>query len=189
MTFENASHSAKHSGRVVDFYKLTPHATTKAHRLDDELSIAYTCTYYYHLRRLKAVDPVLSMSVPPPAFKAAAGAASSTCESRSCTRVSNLTVIAQTTSTPTDALYNFRLLSALRSDDVSAVQPFLEGLQGGTPDDREIRTGQLLGMAIRIASGARNQGERADRQRRSFNMCWLHPLSRTRMCSCHPAPK
>jgi hypothetical protein len=178
-----------HSGRVVEFYKLTPHASTKAHRLDDELSIAYTCTYNYHLRHLKAVDPVLSMSVPPPALKAAAGAASSTCESRSCPHVSNLTVIAQTTSTPTDALYNFRLLSALRSDDVSEVQPFLEGLQGGTQADREIRTGQLLGMAIRIASGTRRHEDRADRQRRSFNMCWLRPLSRIRMCSCHLAPE
>lgn len=65
-----------------------------------------------------------------------------------------LTVLAQSPgSGPTDALYNFRLLSALRADDVSAVQPFLEGLQGGDPNDREIRTGRLLGMAIRIASG------------------------------------
>lgn len=53
----------------------------------------------------------------------------------------------------TNALYNFRLLSALRSDDPSAVQPFLDDLHNGDEAEKDRKTGRLLGMAVRIASG------------------------------------
>lgn len=54
----------------------------------------------------------------------------------------------------TNALYNFRLLSALRSDDPSTVQPFLDDLQKGDGTEKDRKVGRLLGMAVRIASGA-----------------------------------
>ncbi|WVO21082.1 uncharacterized protein IAS62_002386 [Cryptococcus decagattii] len=56
-------------------------------------------------------------------------------------------------SAPPSALYNFRLLSALRSEDMSEVQPFLNQLKaaGGTEEQIE-KAGQLLGMAVRVAS-------------------------------------
>ncbi|KAE8539551.1 hypothetical protein D1P53_004653 [Cryptococcus gattii VGV] len=56
-------------------------------------------------------------------------------------------------SAPPSALYNFRLLSALRSEDTSEVQPFLNQLKaaGGTEEQIE-KAGQLLGMAVRVAS-------------------------------------
>ena len=54
------------------------------------------------------------------------------------------------TSAP-NALYNFRLLEALRSDDPSKVDPFLQELGGGQDDDS--KAGRLLGMAVKVASG------------------------------------
>jgi hypothetical protein len=54
---------------------------------------------------------------------------------------------------PADALRNFKLLSALRADDPAAVQPFLEELGSDTGQGRDAKAGQLLGMAVRIASG------------------------------------
>lgn len=67
----------------------------------------------------------------------------------------DLTVIAPTNDAmnTTNALYNFRLLSALRSDDPSAVQPFLDDLQNGDEAEKDRKAGRLLGMAVRIASG------------------------------------
>lgn len=58
-------------------------------------------------------------------------------------------------SAPPSALYNFRLLSALRSEGTSEVQPFLNQLKaaGGTEEQIE-KAGQLLGMAVRVASSA-----------------------------------
>jgi hypothetical protein len=53
----------------------------------------------------------------------------------------------------TEALYNFRLLSALRSDDLSAIQPFLLDLSQGDASSQIERQGQLLGMAVKVASG------------------------------------
>lgn len=61
------------------------------------------------------------------------------------------------TSTPASALYNFRLLEALRSDDPRRVQPFLDELQPSTmsADGMEdaAKSGKVLGMAVRVASG------------------------------------
>lgn len=56
-------------------------------------------------------------------------------------------------SAPPSALYNFRLLSALRSEDASEVQQFLNQLKaaGGTEEQME-KAGQMLGMAVRVAS-------------------------------------
>lgn len=56
-------------------------------------------------------------------------------------------------SAPPSALYNFRLLSALRSEDASEVQQFLNQLKaaGGAEEQIE-KAGQLLGMAVRVAS-------------------------------------
>ncbi len=42
-------------------------------------------------------------------------------------------------------LYNFRLLSALRSDDPAQVQPFLEEAKTGG-------TGELLGTAVKVGT-------------------------------------
>ncbi|KAL7418318.1 hypothetical protein Q5752_006776 [Cryptotrichosporon argae] len=57
------------------------------------------------------------------------------------------------TATPSSALYNFRLLSALRSENPSAVQPFIDELssspEGLAPD---AAAGRLLGMAVRVAT-------------------------------------
>jgi hypothetical protein len=45
-------------------------------------------------------------------------------------------------------LYNFRLLSALRSDDPAQVQPFLDEVSGaGTAQG-----GSLLGMAVKVGT-------------------------------------
>lgn len=60
-----------------------------------------------------------------------------------------------------NALYNFRLLEALRSDDPTQVQPFLDELRGGAGAQQEQgqgsgdedKAGRLLGMAVRVASG------------------------------------
>ena len=56
---------------------------------------------------------------------------------------------------PVAALYNFRLLEALRSDDPQQVQHFLDELakssSNGQPDVEQ--AGRLLGMAVRVASG------------------------------------
>ena len=58
-----------------------------------------------------------------------------------------------------NALYNFRLLEALRSDDPKQVQPFLDELKGGSTagqapgPEAEDKAGRLLGMAVRVASG------------------------------------
>lgn len=50
--------------------------------------------------------------------------------------------------TPSQALYNFRLLSALRSDDATQLQPFLDALKGDAS-----RAGVLLGMAVKVGTG------------------------------------
>jgi hypothetical protein len=54
---------------------------------------------------------------------------------------------------PADALYNFKLLSALRADDPQAVQPFLDQLGSSNDASRDVKAGLLLAMAVRIASG------------------------------------
>jgi len=54
---------------------------------------------------------------------------------------------------PGDALRNFKLLSALRADEPAAVQPFLTELRSANKSERDVKAGQLLGMAVRIASG------------------------------------
>lgn len=68
------------------------------------------------------------------------------------------------TSAP-NALYNFRLLEALRSDDPAQVQPFLDELghggSGGAED--EGKAGRLLGMAVRVASGMSAAAARQDK--------------------------
>jgi hypothetical protein len=53
------------------------------------------------------------------------------------------------TATSSTALYSFKLLEALRSDDFTKVQPFVDELR---PEDTG-KTGKLLGMAVRVASG------------------------------------
>lgn len=62
-----------------------------------------------------------------------------------------------TASTPASALYNFRLLEALRSDDPGKVQPFLDELRPSTMSANgmqdEMKAGKLLGMAVKVASG------------------------------------
>ncbi|ORY26692.1 putative Oxysterol-binding protein [Naematelia encephala] len=64
--------------------------------------------------------------------------------------------IANSLTAPSSALYNFRLLEALRSDDPAQVQPFLDELRpssssvGGQEDVS--KAGRLLGMAVRVAS-------------------------------------
>ncbi|WWD19523.1 hypothetical protein CI109_103984 [Kwoniella shandongensis] len=70
------------------------------------------------------------------------------------TSASSSTLLSQ--GAPPAALYNFRLLSALRSDDPAQVQPFLEELKPSNHsaeglEDLE-KAGKLLGMAVRIAS-------------------------------------
>lgn len=99
------------------------------------------------------------MSVPEPARQV------STSSHQSCqftSRIEPLSIVcdkltssaaAGDSSTTSNALYSFRLLSALRSDDPSAVQPFLDDLQKSEGDERDRKIGQLLGMAVRIASG------------------------------------
>ena len=66
-----------------------------------------------------------------------------------------LNILAQSSARamPADALRNFKLLSALRADDPTAVQPFLEELGSESGPGRDAKAGQLLGMAVRIASG------------------------------------
>ncbi|WVQ84916.1 hypothetical protein IAT38_007079 [Cryptococcus sp. DSM 104549] len=69
------------------------------------------------------------------------------------TSASSSTILSQ--SAPPSALYNFRLLAALRSEDPAQVQPFLNQLKPGkTGDEQEDldKAGQLLGMAVRVAS-------------------------------------
>lgn len=51
------------------------------------------------------------------------------------------------------ALHNFKLLEALRSDDPAVLQPFLSELKPGASGEDAVKTGRLLGMAARIASG------------------------------------
>jgi hypothetical protein len=54
---------------------------------------------------------------------------------------------------PADALRSFKLLSALRADSPTSVQPFLEELGSESGAERDVKAGQLLAMAVRIASG------------------------------------
>lgn len=54
-------------------------------------------------------------------------------------------------SAPTAALYNFRLLSALRSGNPNDVQPYIDELANAS--NPEASPGRLLGMAVRVASG------------------------------------
>lgn len=78
---------------------------------------------------------------------------------------------------PADALYNFKLLSALRADDPQAVQPFLEQLESSSDSSRDVKAGLLLAMAIRIASGEDDLlsgGTQAHLQHRSFSIYYNH---------------
>ncbi|WVR07787.1 hypothetical protein IAU60_004830 [Kwoniella sp. DSM 27419] len=66
------------------------------------------------------------------------------------------TATAQGSAAPASALYNFRLLAALRSEDPAQVQPFLDELK---PSAHSVegqadmdKAGKLLGMAVRVAS-------------------------------------
>ena len=49
--------------------------------------------------------------------------------------------------TSSQALYNFRLLSALRSDDASQVQAFIAESEGDPA-----RSGALLGTAVKVGT-------------------------------------
>jgi hypothetical protein len=49
--------------------------------------------------------------------------------------------------TSSQALYNFRLLSALRSDDASQVQAFIDEAEGDPT-----RSGALLGTAVKVGT-------------------------------------
>nr|ODN99988.1 oxysterol-binding protein [Cryptococcus depauperatus CBS 7855] len=71
-------------------------------------------------------------------------------KSRLSTSTSSTSHLSQ--STPPSALYNFRLLAALRSEDTLEVQLFLNQIKDGNGDERS-KAGHLLGMAIRVASG------------------------------------
>ncbi|EIW72252.1 hypothetical protein TREMEDRAFT_70659 [Tremella mesenterica DSM 1558] len=57
------------------------------------------------------------------------------------------------TPSATAALYNFRLLAALRSDDPAQVQPFLDELKlvKGQEGESVAKAGRLLAMAVRVA--------------------------------------
>lgn len=77
-----------------------------------------------------------------------------------CADLSNSATSASLLSTgnaPNNALYSFKLLEALRSDDPTLVRPFVDELQpsGGSLSGQEdaLKAGQLLGMAVRVASG------------------------------------
>lgn len=48
------------------------------------------------------------------------------------------------------ALYNFKLLAALRSGNRADVQPYLDELKTSAPEGA---AGRLLGMAVRVATG------------------------------------
>ncbi|WWC71885.1 uncharacterized protein I206_105844 [Kwoniella pini CBS 10737] len=69
---------------------------------------------------------------------------------------SSSTLLSQSSGASANALYNFRLLSALRSDNPSEVQPFLDELRPSTKsadgmEDLD-KVGRLVGMAVRVAS-------------------------------------
>jgi hypothetical protein len=55
------------------------------------------------------------------------------------------------------ALYNFRLLAALRSENAAEVQPFLDELRPSSRSAEGLedagKAGRLLGMAVRVAPG------------------------------------
>ncbi|OCF40792.1 oxysterol-binding protein [Kwoniella heveanensis CBS 569] len=79
-----------------------------------------------------------------------------TSSTRIPTSNSSSTLLSQTSPAPASALYNFKLLSALRSDDPAQVQPFLDELR---PSSRSVegqedleKAGRLLGMAVRVAA-------------------------------------
>lgn len=57
----------------------------------------------------------------------------------------HLTAMSQTTSS--QALYNFRLLSALRSDDAAQVQAFIDEAANDPA-----RSGVLLGTAVKVGT-------------------------------------
>jgi hypothetical protein len=85
---------------------------------------------------------------------------------------------------PADALYNFKLLSALRADDPQAVQPFLDQLGSSNDASRDVKAGLLLAMAVRIASGQStlsSSATPAHRQHRSFSIYYNRLLSRIPM--------
>ncbi|WVR00350.1 hypothetical protein IAU59_007493 [Kwoniella sp. CBS 9459] len=72
------------------------------------------------------------------------------------TSASSSTMLSHASSAPASALYNFKLLSALRSDDPAQVQPFLDELKPSTKsvegqEDLE-KAGKLLGIAVRVAA-------------------------------------
>ncbi|WRT70348.1 uncharacterized protein IL334_007346 [Kwoniella shivajii] len=98
------------------------------------------------------------MSVPAPSANRQPGAdaTSSISSGRFPTSASSSTLLSQASGASANALYNFRLLSALRSENPSEVQPFLDELKPssnsvGGQEDLE-KAGKLLGMAVRIAS-------------------------------------
>ncbi|KAL1409960.1 hypothetical protein Q8F55_003959 [Vanrija albida] len=55
-------------------------------------------------------------------------------------------------SAPSSALYNFRLLAALRSGFATEVQPFIDELATADPNSDAAHPGRLLGMAARVAT-------------------------------------
>ncbi|TYJ57130.1 hypothetical protein B9479_002231 [Cryptococcus floricola] len=63
---------------------------------------------------------------------------------------SNLSALS--TNAPPSALYNFRLLAALRSEDPAQIQPFLNQIKAGPNGEDVDKAGQLLGMAVRVAN-------------------------------------
>ncbi|WWC91583.1 uncharacterized protein L201_006529 [Kwoniella dendrophila CBS 6074] len=100
------------------------------------------------------------MNVPAPApiptRQVTADMRTSTSTSRLPTSASSSTLLSQASGASANALYNFRLLSALRSDNAAEVQPFLDELTPSArsaegQDDLE-KAGRLLGMAVRVAS-------------------------------------
>ena len=78
---------------------------------------------------------------------------SSASHSHKSTMLNNNAAQSGNLAVPADALYNFKLLSALRADDPQAVQPFLDQLGSSNDGSRDVKAGLLLAMAVRIASG------------------------------------
>nr|XP_019044285.1 oxysterol-binding protein [Kwoniella bestiolae CBS 10118]OCF23215.1 oxysterol-binding protein [Kwoniella bestiolae CBS 10118] len=98
------------------------------------------------------------MSIPAPASSRQSGdvVRASPNIGKMSTSASSSTLLSQASGASATALYNFRLLSALRSDNPSEVQPFLDELRPSTSsvegqEDLD-KAGRLLGMAVRVAS-------------------------------------
>nr|XP_018260745.1 oxysterol-binding protein [Kwoniella dejecticola CBS 10117]OBR82903.1 oxysterol-binding protein [Kwoniella dejecticola CBS 10117] len=98
----------------------------------------------------------MSVPAPVPNRQGSVEVKSSSSSARMPTSASSSTLISQASGASANALYNFRLLSALRSDNPSEVQPFLDELRPSTHSAEGMedldKAGRLLGMAVRVAS-------------------------------------